>query len=299
MSAPLGLNDPSLWCSAGDIGICPLVWWCGPRAYVLTTVIGVLCWGALFVAILKLLYPQVHPLLSRYASKIESENEASWFAWNVQSTIHAITVTSMASGPTWMLWSTHNPHAQFDTPSARYALPPAEMVAAIANTSHVFFCYILMDSVIAVVRKAMTLDYLLHHIIFAFFCVLIQYHCFAPFLAGMLLTMEFSTIFLNGFLYLRNRLGYKSWLVRSFFLLFGMTFFVFRLCGTTYITIRFCQEALGEVVAFPRVPKWHIYLISIALVLAVAMQVYWAAALGLKWMKVMGDGGGKAEKKVD
>merc|ERR1712039_506899 len=127
------------------------------------------------------------------------------------------------------------PRAQLDAPAAAFA-HHKEAIATVANTSHIFFCYTIVDTFVTFYRRAMTVDYFLHHMVFIFFCLMIQYDCFAPYVAGWLLVMEISTIFLNGFTYWRNRLGYDHIIVKVSFLLFGFSFMCVRLVGTTYIS---------------------------------------------------------------
>jgi len=266
--------------------MCPLVWWCAPQGYMLSTIVGTVFWITLFCVISMILYPLVEKWVERIPSKIKDEIGPTWFAWHVQSTIHASLVSYMALGPIYHL-STEPARFQLDTPQGDASEAITADIASIANASHVFFCYLLVDTLVTIFRKAMTVDYFLHHVVFCFFCLLIQYDCFAPYLAGYLLIMEISTIFLNGFSFFRNRLGYGHWLVKAFFLLFGISFLFCRLVGTTYIAAYFCREVLGQHVPWRGIPRWHLWLLCVALVAAVAIQIFWAWAITKKLVKVM------------
>merc|ERR1740121_1362806 len=79
-----------------------------------------------------------------------------------------------------------------------------------------------------------------------FFCVIIMYDCFAPYLAGSLLMMETSTIFLNMFSFTRNRLGYGHIFVKMSFLLFAVFFVIIRLGGQTYIALYFSRSVITK-----------------------------------------------------
>jgi len=281
-----GHDDAGMWCR-DNAALCPhRVWWCDAGGYARSTAVGVLCWSALFCAICGLLYPLAKGSMERWPSKFKNENCAMWFGWHVQSTIHAFWVSSLAFAAIYTL-SDASAEAQFDASSTRNSQHINDAVGSIANTSHVFFCYILVDTLITLYRKEMTVDYFLHHLVFGFFCVVIQYHCFAPYLAGWLLIMELSTIFLNGFSFFRNRLGYDHFLVKAFFLLFASSFLVCRILGMTYIAGSFILVVFRQDVPFAGIPRWHLYTLVVALVGAVVLQYFWAYSIGRKVTKVL------------
>jgi len=268
------------WCV--DHGqVCNDIWWCGLGNYWQTLVALCLLWSTLFVVLLQF-YRLVRPVLERWPSTYREENSASWFAVNVQSTIHAASISILALRALASLRGA--PHlgsfgGAGDDDSFRIAS------VRIANLSQVFHAYMIVDTGVTVFRKAMTLDYLLHHFVFCFFCWLLQFHCFATELAGYLLVMEVSTVFLNGFLFWRSRLGNEHWLVQFNFLFFAGAFIVFRLMGTTHIAWRFIANAIGSPEVFGDVPTTHLNLISCALVLAIGVQLYWAFGIGMKFAK--------------
>lgn len=284
-----GRHAPSWWC-ADNPNICPLLWWCGPRGYVTSSILGVLAFGTLFCFICLVIYPMVESAIERIPSKVRNERGPLWFAWHVQSVVHASLVTYMALGPVYH-FSFSSPGFQLDTPDGDVPRATREMLASIANGSHVFFCYLLVDTVVTCVRKDMTLDYFAHHVVFCFFCLLITYDCFAAYLAGWLLIMEISTIFLNGFSFFRNRLGYDHWLVKGFFGIFFISFLLFRLVGITYIAAYFSNEVYKGRVLFQGIPRWHLWLVCVALVAAVGIQMFWANAIVKKLIKVLRAGG--------
>mmetsp|Transcript_1490 Transcript_1490/g.3806 ORF Transcript_1490/g.3806 Transcript_1490/m.3806 type:complete len:326 (-) Transcript_1490:132-1109(-) len=291
-------DNPGWWC-ADNAAICRDLWWCSPTNYVLTTTVGMAFWTLMFIAIIRIVFPKVEKWLATWPSKIEDENCAAWFAWHVQSTIHASTVVAMALPAVRRL--TYAPaSAQFAQPAHEH-MDHMPDITMIAKGSHVFFCYILVDTFVALYREAMTPDYLAHHAVFVFFCLLIQYDCFAPYLAGFLLLMETSTIFLNCFSFTRNRLGYDHWVVKVCFLLFASTFIVFRLVGTTYIAYLFSRTVLLDgKVPFTGIARWHLNILCIALAAAVSIQLFWGCAIGSKLIRILtGKGGssGRGDKK--
>merc|ERR1711920_495265 len=109
--------------------------------------------------------------------------------------------------------------------------------------------------------ESMTVDYFAHHVVFIFVTVLMQYDCFGIYPAGWLLAMEFSTIFLNGFVYWRFRLGLDHIVVAGFFLVFTVAFFIFRFVGVIYIFIYWVNAVLQGTVPFHGIPKWHLYVV--------------------------------------
>ena len=271
-----GRDAAGWWCRDNDI-MCSEVWWCDVSGILWSTCIGVCLWASLFAFLCLLLHPLFKAIEAKWPSKFENEQQVSWLALHVQSTIHACLMAGMASYSLWDLFSA-DPRAQLDAPSFAF-LNTKGATARIANASHIFFCYTIVDTFVTTWRKAMTLDYFFHHMVFTSFCVLIQYHCFAGYLAGWLLVMETSTIFLNGFTFWRNRLGYDHNIVRVSFLLFGLTFFAFRLIGTIHIAYYWTKHVLQQSVPFHGIPRWHLYVICVALVGAVVLQIFWAAGI--------------------
>jgi len=280
-----GRDEAGTWCR-DNATMCPEVWWCDIGGILRTTLIGVAFWFLLFALLCVVFRPLNERICATYPSKYPEEQQVSWLALHIQSTLHAGFVVWMVLGPIAALSQT-GAAVQFDAPSfagERWR----SSVADIANASHVFFCYTITDTFITFWRGSMTVDYFAHHMVFLFFCVMIQYDCFAPYLAGWLIVMEISTIFLNGFVYWRNRLGYEHPVVKSFFIVFGLTFFTFRLAGTTYITICWVVAIFTNSTPFAGVPSWHLYVLCLTLVGAVALQVFWATGIAKKLLKSFG-----------
>lgn len=269
-----------------NAAVCSATWWCGSKNYLNTTLLGVAVWILIFSAICLLLYPWLRGAIERRPSKYEEERGPVWFAWHVQSTIHATLVDYMVCGAVVTL-STASMPVQFEAPRSSSSSVDLDATAWIANASHVFFCFTLVDTLITFYRRQMTLDYFGHHCVFCFFCLVIQHDCFAQYLAGWLIIMEISTVFLNGFSFFRNRLGYDHLLVKLFFVFFALSFMTCRLMGTTYIAMYFSYAVLLGGLPFPGIPRWHLYLLCIALVAAVVLQFFWAQAIGNKVLKVV------------
>jgi len=239
-----------------------------------------------FVALMKM-HSLCKGFIERRPSKYEDESTASWFAWHVQSTIHASAQVWFSLWPIWVL-SSAEPRVQYWTPSGAASDLQMQAIARVANGAGVFFAYIFVDCFIAVFRNQMTIDYLIHHLVFMFFCIVIMYDCFAPYLAGWLLLMEASTIFLNSFSFTRNRLGYDHIFVKASFLLFAIAFVSCRLAGTTFIACHFSRSVLLRVPEYDGIPQWHLNLLVVALILAVGIQLYWGFGIVMKLVKVMG-----------
>jgi len=276
-------DSAGMWCR-DNVQMCPLVWWCDVGGIVTSTLVGMGIWGGLFVALCLVLRPVSAFICKKYPSKIESEQNVSWLALTVVSVMHATLVSYLAFVAMWELLDA-KPRTKFDAPSLEFP-QHAGSVAQVANTSHIFFCYTLVDTLIHFWRKEMTIDYFCHHMVFCFFCVMIQYNCFAPYLAGSLLTMEISTVFLNGFTYWRNRLGYGNIIVKASFALFAFSFIVVRLGGTTYFTIFWACMVYHGIVPFHGIPRWHLHFIMAAMVGALSVQIFWAVSIGKKLLKV-------------
>lgn len=289
----MGLDGAGMWCR-DNAAMCPLLWWCDIGGISWSTFVGCCFWSGLFVILCLLLWPVASKIHRTWPSKFEEEQQVSWLVLHVQSTLHACCVASLAAGALWEL-SSADPRAQLDAPSAAFP-QHHDATARIAKASHIFFCYTIVDIPVTFYRKSMTFDYFLHHMVFIFFCVLIQYDCFAGYVAGWLMIMEFSTIFLNGFTYWRNRLGYENWIVRVFFILFALTFLAFRLVGTSYIAYYWARVVLEESVPFDGIPRWHLHILCVALIGAVFLQVFWAAGIAMKFIRVLSPTTGKAEK---
>jgi len=134
----------------------------------------------------------------------------------------------------------------------------------------------------------MTIDYLAHHLIFMFFCVVIMYDCFAPYLAGWLLMMETSTIFLNLFSFTRNRLGYGHIFVKTSFLLFAVFFVLIRLGGQTYIALYFGHSVITNMPAYRGIPGWHLYSVMVGSIFGLGIQVFWGYEILKKLLRIMG-----------
>merc|ERR1719262_1245407 len=99
--------------------------------------------------------------------------------------------------------------------------------------------------------------------------------------------METSTIFLNVFSFTRNRLGYDHMFVKASFLLFAAAFVSCRLAGTTFIACHFSRSVLLRVPDYDGIPGWHLYLLMVALILAVGIQLYWGFGIVKKLVRVM------------
>jgi len=272
-----------MWCR-NNPPLCKHIWWCGPGGYFRSTILGVVIFGGLFVLLMLGLHPVVKPCIDRWPSTDKAEEAASWFAWHVQSVIHATTVSCMAVVAIWHL-SSMSSQAKFDTPAEAYS--NIEISALAGNAAHVFFSFLLVDTLVTFARRSMTADYFAHHVVFCSFCLLIQYDCYAPYLASWLLLMEVSTIFLNGFSFLRHRLGYGHNLVKAFFIAFSTSFMVCRLFGTTYIAISFTTEVYRGEVLFIGIPRWRLQFVCAALMAAIAIQCMWAVAIGKKLLKIV------------
>lgn len=262
------------WC-ADNANFCPRIWWCGFHQYLALSVVGVAIWLVLFWTIMIVVYPLVAKQLAKIPSTKKDEGTSVWFAVHVQSTIHAIVIIAMTLVPTTTI--------NFDGDKARYSTPEPPnhwQGAMVGNGAHIFFCYTVADTILTFWRKEMTIDYLLHHSLFILVCLIIQHDCNSVWPAGRLLQMEASTIFLNFYLFFRNRLGNSHPLVATCFLLFAAAFIVFRLVSGFFTTTDYLWVVyMGKADLLGAVPRWHLHVLSFIQVIALVLQIFWGVRI--------------------
>jgi len=301
MAVAVGLPQQSIgWCDS-YVAVCNSVWWCGPQEWAMKTATGAIIWLCLFYFIAFLIYPLFEQRLHRIPSKYNVESTSYWFAWHTVSAIHALVVSAKTIGPVSAL-SSASRDVQMGSPSegVPYFLGAAH--AACGNASHIFLCFILYDVVVILIHKLAKMDMLVHHALFISFCAVVQYHCMLGYLAGWMMLMELSTIFLNVYSFFRNRLGNGHWIVKGAFLCFAVTYMALRVVGMGYVVIIFISALWHNPEIFEQsgvgaqgVPGLHLSFIFVGVVAAWGLQLAWGLqGVGPKLFKVWA-----ARKKED
>mmetsp|Transcript_28780 Transcript_28780/g.66896 ORF Transcript_28780/g.66896 Transcript_28780/m.66896 type:complete len:401 (+) Transcript_28780:53-1255(+) len=274
------------WC-ADQGSICQELWWCSWPRFVASSIMLCCAWGISFYFLSYCVFPlAIARQLRGIKSKYEDEECPYWFASHVQSTILAIIVVRWAAGPTFRLAYAPT-QVQFGHPHTQ-AHPFLNEMLPIAHAAHIFLCYIVTDLAIGIVHRLLALDMVIHHVVFVVACLIITYDCFATYLAGVLLLMEVSTVFLNYFSFFRNRLGYEDWTVKLSFGLFAGCFILFRLLAVPYITYLFASAMLrADAGMLQQVSRAHLLIISSILVTAATIQYVWAMQITRKVLRVL------------
>lgn len=289
---PCKLNG---WCA--DRGerklVCDGLYWCGQEKFVISTAVagGILI--VLFYTSVKLIYPAIHMrYLSSMKSKYEAENTARWFAWHVQSQITCSIIIYLCFWPVISM-TMAGPDTQFGFPTQQ-SLKEHDLHAGntirIAQGAHIFMCYVLTDIFLGLATKLIQFDMIVHHVLFILFTFAVTYNCFMVYLAGALLLMEVSTMFLNVFSFFRNRLGYEHWLVRLSFGGFVVTFVALRLVFTPIVCIRFFFHVYRGTGDLNSVHPLQVAFIITVLVAGLCMQWLWAFQIAKKMARVMAHG---------
>eukprot|EP00927_Polykrikos_kofoidii_P018425 TRINITY_DN18537_c0_g1_i2.p1 TRINITY_DN18537_c0_g1~~TRINITY_DN18537_c0_g1_i2.p1 ORF type:complete len:301 (-),score=40.34 TRINITY_DN18537_c0_g1_i2:248-1150(-) len=277
MPFPPWLEDG--WCAIAK-PFCATVWWCGPTNWFALTLGGASLWIGLFYAFAFVLYPLVERRLQTVPSKYKEENTRYWFAWHIVSVIHSCTVTAMCAAPVYRLASASR-NVQLASPyQLEIGFSEAIDHATCGNASHVFSCFVLYDVVVISLHSLAKSDMLIHHAIFFSFCTLVQYNCFLGYLAGWMMLMEISTIFLNYFSFFRNRLGLDSKTVQATFAIFSATYLVLRVFCMGNVVRFYAVNMFSEAVDWKSsgvggVPVWHLNIVFMGVVAAWVLQLGW------------------------
>mmetsp|Transcript_73492 Transcript_73492/g.132372 ORF Transcript_73492/g.132372 Transcript_73492/m.132372 type:complete len:315 (-) Transcript_73492:62-1006(-) len=274
------------WGSQNEL-LCAQIWWCGTSRFLITSVIGTCFWVALFAFFALVLYPLVEKQLDRIPSKVDGESGGGWFALHLQSTIHATLIVCITLGTTRAL-ANSSIEAKYMAPQPQTPGDVSTVAhgAVIGNAAHVFLCYTLADTVTGLFRKSLTMDMVIHHLVFFMFCSIIMFDGNSPYLAGCLLQMELSTIFLNFFLFFRNRLGYEHPFVQLHFLLFYFAFIGARLVLGCHIVHDYGKAVYyGPAHLFAGIARWHQDVLFVGLLLAVSLQVVWGFKITRTFLK--------------
>jgi len=147
-----------------------------------------------------------------------------------------------------------------------------------------FVSYLSMDTVLIFVHGLVTFESLMHHLIFglAFF--------FMPdkspsFLVASLVAQEFSTPFLNVFLFLRGFTGRDSTATTVIFLLFFVSFFATRVFLFGYTTTVYLVEVFRlQVLELPSplaetIPLRGQLIYVLIFPMALGLQMFWGSRI--------------------
>jgi len=277
------------WCNQEKAQrLCDRLYWCGQEKFIISTVAVGLFWTLSWFFFSTIVFPFTGKVINqKYPSKYENEETPRWFAWHMQSMVLSILVVYWALPGTYRL-SLEAPDMQFSRPRPDTVLEHGLLLndyVAIAQAAHFFFSYIVIDLIICALTRFLMWDILIHHMLFIFFSLAVSFNCFAFYLAGMLLLMEVSTVFLNHFTYFRNRLGYDHWTVQLSFGLFALTFMIFRLAALMWIGGGFIRDLYWRVFSIQEVPDVHLAFICVLLLGAMALQWTWAVQIGSKLVR--------------
>ena len=209
-------------------------------------------------------------------------------AWHIQSVMHSSILVIMVSGPMLRMYqlSGEAALAQFSLASELTPESVLDDMIRLGNAPSIFWCFLLADMLIVSIHRIGGWDNLIHHVIFISFCIIVTYGCFAAYLAGVMMLMEISTVFLNYFSFFRNRTGFgsESVSVLASFLAFAVTFLLFRLVLFTQIAVEFMHTAYRDRI-YGTAPPQIIFLISVGLIAACVLQFYWAAIIFSKALR--------------
>eukprot|EP00929_Paragymnodinium_shiwhaense_P074967 TRINITY_DN38338_c0_g1_i1.p1 TRINITY_DN38338_c0_g1~~TRINITY_DN38338_c0_g1_i1.p1 ORF type:complete len:407 (+),score=83.28 TRINITY_DN38338_c0_g1_i1:100-1320(+) len=285
--APVHLRG---WCSQEKAQrMCDRLYWCGQEKFIISTVVMCTFCAIIWFVETDILFPCWKVVNTTWPSKYPNEETARWFAWHMQSMWLSVVVVYFSLSATYRL--------AFATPAAQFSRPQPDVdweqglllndYVAIAQAAHIFFCYIVVDTIIGTLARVIQPDILVHHTLFIFFCLAVQYNCFAIYLAGMLLLMEVSTIFLNYFTYFRNRLGLEHWTVGLSFVLFALSFIYFRLVVLMWVGSWFLWDLAAGHMDLSEVPQLHLWFICALMLGVMYLQWFWAFQIGGKLVAML------------
>jgi len=275
------------WCAGNEL-VCPKVRWCTGTRVLSNSLLGLAFWLVSFHVIAFVLWELLGRRLDRHLpSRFEGEKGRFHFAWHVQSIAHAVLITYLSFSDT-MLLMTAPAHIKFSTPSVEMdAAKWVEAQTGLANAALIFLTYVASDMVVCCVHRLGGWDNIVHHIGFLLFGAMITYDCNNAYLAGWLLVMEISTIFLNLYLFFRGRLKDGSLVTLVFLGLTGSTMFASRFCGLLYVTTDFVRAVVEGSAPFDRVPWWHTPLLVVGLALILALQLSWMLPMAFKVLRLV------------
>lgn len=216
------------------------------------------------------------------------ENNKYWGAWYVMGTINAVVLAVICVPATFALWNVSH-SVQFGTTSNVGFCMPSEnepsygpimqsgmlwLIVAVAFAGLWFTTFICIDLIVALRYSLAQWDYIIHHAIFIFAAQSIRGYCMLPFNAAILMAMEFSTPFLNYYIYFRNRPGWSKTYVTIASNCFAGTFFTFRVLINTYGSYYLWKEF--DIAFPPVVPMWQRWFLLVAFIAGAVIQWFWA-----------------------
>lgn len=279
------------WC-ANETYICDRIWWCTWPHYALTSALFTMAWVATYFAVVWFVWPAWRRWVTRHPSKYPEEESPHFFAGYFYSTAASLLVAGATIGPSLTLLCSGDGFVQFARPTEVERHRGVDLViryidygARVAKVAHIFQCYVTADLLIGMYYKLLKPEMIAHHAVLVFFCVLLTYNCFGQLLAGMMLSMELSTVPLNYFLYFRNRLGDTHWTCLVSFGFFASFFLLLRVVGLSCMAFYFLYVIFFDASELAGVADWSLVLISIGLLITVVLQLFWAGSVCCKFKK--------------
>lgn len=214
-------------------------------------------------------------------SSKEHENDRYWCARNAFGMIHAAIIScisvpaaiSLVKADSYVRFASTTDVLQCNLDHSDPKLEPWRREGVlVALAAFAVVTFLVADTVILLIHRQFTADYVVHHIAFISAGYITRSNCILPFNGACLLAMEVSTPFLNYICLLRHREGYtRSTTVAG--ICFFLLFVIFRVGLGIYSALQLWKE--GEN-AFPaHIPKWQVYFMPVAITLCVCVQLYW------------------------
>lgn len=214
-------------------------------------------------------------------SSKEHENDRYWCARNAFGIIHAAIIScisvpaaiSLVKADNYVRFAYTSDVLQCTLDHTDPRLEPwAREGVLVALAALAVITFLVADTVILLIHRQFTPDYVVHHVAFITAGYITRSKCVLPFNGACLLAMEVSTPFLNYILLLRHREGYaRSTTVAG--IIFFLLFIIFRVCLGIYSASQLWKEGAN---AFPPyMPKWQVWFMPAAITLCVCVQLYW------------------------
>lgn len=246
-------------------------------------------WTALFYL---LVWTRPYWMRKVISSSKTHENCKYWETRNVWGAIHAVVVSCLVI-PVLLALSDAPAEVRVGTSPnlatcSQKDYPHMNRIGqAIALAGMLFTAFIASDSIISIVHRLSTWDFVVHHIAFLAAGLIIRGHCMLPYNAAILLSMEVSTPFLNVMLLFRNRGEKYQGIVQVTGIIFVVTFVLFRLVLNTY-GVSFLWQHRADAIPHA-VPRWQSSYLVVAIILGSVLQYFWFPAIAKIFVKGLKD----------
>lgn len=214
-------------------------------------------------------------------STVKHENSVYWGACIFMSSVNAMisTIIGLPCGiylfvmmPESMWFFGHlGVDVEFDFCTT--LLGSVGRVIAFAGQS--FTIRIVVDWVLQLTHRLLTVEESIHHAIFFIAGVLLRSNCMLPLNTCILMSMEASTPALNYYLFFRKRYPFSSD-VNNAKIIFSILFCIFRLGFGTYGAYLFLRGYCSSSFAMPvDLPAWEQYAMCIIFLAGTMLQWFW------------------------